>query len=1361
NVAYSFGNEKTFVKFLGVPDAIKPSWLGAKINLGTSPTLAGTALADYFPVNRTYSFAQAVGGTDRTIVQLRYLESELNLSSNEANLAYWDSYYDGASNVSYARGHNQLNQDENWVSLTGMAINFIAIDDDFGTKEWTLANNKTSIKWTGNGSPSYVGDWSLPGNWDGGVPMADDDVVFSAIDLPVDFRGWPSRNLLSDSVPAVAKSITIGNNARLNGSGYTITLYGTGNSWINNGTFKGDTLAIPSALSKVVFANGSATPAVIKGDSISAFHHLEIAENSSIQLESDTMLIAGNVTSGSGSVVDFNTYKTTVTYNGSEQTVINPTGGSGGYHNLILAGSSTKTLAADSPLQVKGNFTMSGTASTTPVQPLLVDTAFTIDAGATFNGGSRTHFVGGDFVTNGTFNAQSSTINFNGAADQHISTVNEGPVVFNNIYIPVVSEGKKLIPDTDIQINGSLVNQAILNMGLNDLSGTLSLINNNGTIETQSTSIAALPSSKIWEGTGYLLLNGVAKQKLVSGNFNNIEINNVENIDQVGAVRINNDLKLTNGLLTTSSSNKLTIDCAATITGASANSYINGPLLREYCSAGSKTFPIGKGGNYRPVTLNYTSLDQKSTVTAEQIEDKLPNYTEGATDILDNRYWEVHQTGATDYIYSITLDGTGFTATEGYTNPVIVRGTPSSSYQSYRAVKTDNNYTISGQNYFSNFTVGAQQCSAPEIIEQPVEESAIASTGTAEFSVTVRGESGRKIAVQWQRNTGSGFVNVNIESPYSLVVTPIAETNDTIYTLSFTPTADMHDDIYQAVVSFVGCPNTSLSNSVELKVPVIWTGSVSENWGTTANWLGGDFPASGADVIFDASAANNLVLDADRVIGSLQNESDKAIVIPTGIELLVNDTLPAGDLASKIHIKSAAGVANGSLRFAKPELNTNVKATVEMYSKAFAANTNPASNYKWQFFGIPLQYMPKADPVFYGSWVNRFDETSLSSYWVSLNNNSPLFSWQGYEVTHPNPKIIVFTGALETGNFERSLNYTSTAKYKGQHIFGNPYTTAIDISKIEFGAEAEATVYLYNTGSRDDWTGGVGSAAGQYVAIPKNISVNTTPESGIVRQIPSMQGFLVRKLNNDATNLVDFKITIDYVTATMKNTTAQRAPRESLPYTIVDVKGSRYTDRMWLFMNENCSHDFDNGWDGQKYAGAATSPLIYHRYNNKNLQVQTTNDFYNTELSFRKGEDTQYEISFTHYRGDEAYPQGVYLEDLLTGTLTDISESGSKYVFSTASTDQSNRFRIIHNPDITTGTETEVSNLSAYVNNKALIVNNFSNVQLYFTVYDSIGRAVYQSKADSGTRNSYATGLPEGAYVLCFENGKTFKIILD
>lgn len=40
----------------------------------------------------------------------------------------------------------------------------------------------------------------------------------------------------------------------------------------------------------------------------------------------------------------------------------------------------------------------------------------------------------------------------------------------------------------------------------------------------------------------------------------------------------------------------------------------------------------------------------------------------------------------------------------------------------------------------------------------------------------------------------------------------------------------------------------------------------------------------------------------------------------------------------------------------------------------------------------------------------------------------------------------------------------------GYNIFGNSFTAAIDISKIQFPASGvDSTVYLYNTGSLADW----------------------------------------------------------------------------------------------------------------------------------------------------------------------------------------------------------------------------------------------------------------------------------------------------
>ena len=49
------------------------------------------------------------------------------------------------------------------------------------------------------------------------------------------------------------------------------------------------------------------------------------------------------------------------------------------------------------------------------------------------------------------------------------------------------------------------------------------------------------------------------------------------------------------------------------------------------------------------------------------------------------------------------------------------------------------------------------------------------------------------------------------------------------------------------------------------------------------------------------------------------------------------------------------------------------------------------------------------------------------------------------------------------------LPYTSTASYPGQNLIANSYKAAIEISKIVFGTKMLKTVYIYHTGSYNDW----------------------------------------------------------------------------------------------------------------------------------------------------------------------------------------------------------------------------------------------------------------------------------------------------
>ena len=84
--------------------------------------------------------------------------------------------------------------------------------------------------------------------------------------------------------------------------------------------------------------------------------------------------------------------------------------------------------------------------------------------------------------------------------------------------------------------------------------------------------------------------------------FNNMEINNSAglSIGNNGSIIISTgNLLLTNGIITTTSTNKLTVSntSAACVipSGGSASSFINGPLTKFISSNASFTFPIGNG----------------------------------------------------------------------------------------------------------------------------------------------------------------------------------------------------------------------------------------------------------------------------------------------------------------------------------------------------------------------------------------------------------------------------------------------------------------------------------------------------------------------------------------------------------------------------------------------------------------------------------------------------------------------------------------------------------------------------------------------------------------------------------------------
>lgn len=496
--------------------------------------------------------------------------------------------------------------------------------------------------------------------------------------------------------------------------------------------------------------------------------------------------------------------------------------------------------------------------------------------------------------------------------------------------------------------------------------------------------------------------------------------------------------------------------------------------------------------------------------------------------------------------------------------------------------------------------------------------------------------------------------------------------------------------------------------------------------------------------------SNGVTLQRDVIVNnSLVINPNKLLTIPPAKQLNVVGKITNNAGTSGLVIQSDSLSANGSLIFHNT-VDNPVLATVEMYSKAFKNDAASVYKYKWQFFGIPIRTL-QANPTFCGSYVRKQYETGTTSSkcWTQLHNENILTSFAGYEISQATPKTIVFCGQLENRDFNSGkLSCTSRALYPGQHLFSNPYTAAIDIAKLNFGTQMEASVYLYNTGSYQDWDDNtaipVGNNQGQYTVVP----INHAGQDGLPTQIPSMQGFLVKALNNSQ----NATFTIPYSSVVVKNTDRQRVPAiydassANKGLIQVDVKGIRFSDRMWIFLEPICTHSFDNGWDGHKMLGSALAPQLFAMEADGNYQVNSVNDINNTYLGFHSGEDANYTLSFTHKQLENSY-EAIYLEDLVENKVVDITQSGTEYSFKTDSADTLvKRFKIVAKP-VEKNELKENLQINIYSSQGTIFIENLSNLSGELSLFDLAGHYLKKVSFSANANASFSFGVNPGTYL--------------
>ena len=569
-----------------------------------------------------------------------------------------------------------------------------------------------------------------------------------------------------------------------------------------------------------------------------------------------------------------------------------------------------------------------------------------------------------------------------------------------------------------------------------------------------------------------------------------------------------------------------------------------------------------------------------------------------------------------------------------------------------------------------------------------------------------------------------------------------------------------------------------------------WYGFKSNDWSDEENWTGrvvpktlvGDYSDDETSDVFFASQAGytvnaklrqyptsairDLYTDQDRVVRNLYNKSEdgRAIVADAGHKLLLKGKAyldrttkepynAIADVSYRTIVKSVENKPNGTFLIEKPTDNPNYVATVEFYSKANDGNRNKQAA-RWQYFGSPVQDAKVYDVVPATSWVRKYKrELNLADTdekWEEVPAGANFTPGHGYEITQPRPMTYRFTGKLDLADHNFPVDGVTggpNVNYKDMNILANPYTAAMKIADIDWtGAAgvAEQTVYLYNTGSREEWlaqNAGTtnGTNAGQYVkAVPTHLPGYV---AGMEEEIPSLSAFMIKSTGAG---------TVKYsYQSLVSNTKQNRAPRRRLSSLMIDVESDKSADRMWLVEAQGKTKNYDDGFDGEKIFTAASAQL--YAIQDRNYQVTTAADLDNTELGFVAGDGAKhYTLTFNL---DEMSDGEYYLLDHLTHEQKPIT-NGMTYSFNAGANDPANRFAISRSTKSITDDVFEGKGIELRAKSgRTIEARNYTDETAEVEIFDVSGKVVDKFTVEPHDTDRIKLSL-EGVFVVRAYNGQ-------
>lgn len=257
--------------------------------------------------------------------------------------------------------------------------------------------------------------------------------------------------------------------------------------------------------------------------------------------------------------------------------------------------------------------------------------------------------------TTGTVNVTGGLVQFGNTSTNNNTTFRFTPfcsAVTNNVFPNIKlagTTGDKLNPISTcdfrflslyISANNTFdfVNAASNNLTLTGTYNGSNAFYNDGTLTQQTSTITF----------GGSVNQGIAGATTTL--FNNVTINNVGGVTLYNPETIAAVLTLTNGLVTTTSTNILTMNAGSSSTSGSSVSFVNGPMDKVGSTAFA--FPVGKGSKWARIGIGAPTA--ASTFRAEYFDNAYTNTTPMATSptpvlnrVSIREYWTLDRTNGT------------------------------------------------------------------------------------------------------------------------------------------------------------------------------------------------------------------------------------------------------------------------------------------------------------------------------------------------------------------------------------------------------------------------------------------------------------------------------------------------------------------------------------------------------------------------------------------------------------------------------------------------------------------------------------------------------------------------------------------